>query len=126
MRCLPSLGLVWVLVLCTGQPYLTYGGFALLLLWVFKTQWVRSCFPIFQWECCLYSHGDRLCVQTLHCPPSHASNMEITQLFRSCCVFCLEKLEEEEAAPCVRGAVLALCCAPQPGGMNRGDGHVCQ
>lgn len=72
----------------------------------------------------MYSHGEWVSVQTHHCPPDHASNMEIAPLFHSYCVFYLEKLEEEELSPCAQGvgggcAPPALCTAAWRGKEQR-------
>lgn len=84
-----SLGLVWVLLLCTSHP-------------CSEVLVLRSAHTVGQELSSgyLYFHGGwceaRPCVQIHHCPPDHTSNMEIIQLFYSCYVFYLEILGKEE------------------------------
>lgn len=76
------------------------GGRTLLLVEIFKTQWAKSCFPIFLWE---HSLQSTVAGALSRLPTIHLTTLPTWQLFQSCYAFYPEELEEEEAVPCVRG-----------------------
>lgn len=95
--------------------------------------WFRSSRPGGSGAAFPFSYGNTTCIPmvTVSVPrltTVHASNMEITQLFYSYCVFYLEKLEKEEAAPCLQGTwgscVRPVLCTAAQGDKDHQWSHL--